>query len=247
MSDGGISSFPNQRTDTRTRPAPRIAAGGLLRVNVPEAVGAKTVVGQLSVDQVEGAGFVTAYGCDDGIPTDNDRLVSRSDLNYDGAVSPVASNRLIVQADADGDVCFYTLRPAALVVDVNAVSAVGISSFPNQRTDTRTGSSAPGGTGGTDGVPVWPPYEALPALDGVAALTGLPADAAVAAQPILAVKIDNYWRARPQFGTRPGRRRDRGERRGRHPLRRAVPLAHPGRARSGAVGRAPATSTCCRR
>ena len=42
----------------------------MLRVNVPEAVGAKTVVGQLSVDRIEGAGFVTAYGCDDGIPTD---------------------------------------------------------------------------------------------------------------------------------------------------------------------------------
>jgi hypothetical protein len=201
VSDGGISSFPNQRTDTRNRPTPLIGAGGLLRVNVPQAVGAKTVVGQLSVDQVQGAGFVTAYGCDSGIPTDDSGAISRSDLNYDGAVSPVASNRLIVQADANGDVCFFTLRPAAVVVDVNAVSAVGISSFPNQRTDTRTGGSAPGGTGSADGVPVWPPYDPLPAVDGgVAALTGLPADAAVVSQPILAVKIDNYWRARPQFG-----------------------------------------------
>ena len=48
-------------------------------------------------------------------------------------------------------------------------------------------------------VPVWPPYAALPPLVGVAALTGLPADASVTGRPILAVKIDNYGPARPQY------------------------------------------------
>jgi hypothetical protein len=43
-----------------------------LRVSVPEAIGGKTVVGQLTVDQVSTAGFVTAYGCADGLPTDGD-------------------------------------------------------------------------------------------------------------------------------------------------------------------------------
>jgi Protein of unknown function (DUF3048) N-terminal domain/Protein of unknown function (DUF3048) C-terminal domain len=47
---------------------------------------------------------------------------------------------------------------------------------------------------------VWPPYTTLPPLDGVAALTGLPADATVTNRPILAVKIDNYGPARPQWG-----------------------------------------------
>ena len=96
--------------------------GGVLRVSVPEAFGGKTVIGQLTVDQVVGAGFVTAYGCDDGIPTDASGSITRSDLNYDSAVSPFASNRLIVEADDDGDICFYTLRPAAMIVDVNAVT-----------------------------------------------------------------------------------------------------------------------------
>ena len=54
---------------------------------------------------------MTAYGCADGIPDRRRRVVSRSDLNFDPHASPVASNRLIVQADANGDVCFYTLRP----------------------------------------------------------------------------------------------------------------------------------------
>ena len=117
----------------------RIPGGEVLRVSIPEAVGGKTVIGQLTVDRAVGAGFVTAYGCDDDFPTNPDGTVSRSDLNYDGAVSPVASNRLIVKADNNGDVCFYTLRPAALIVDINAVTFdTGVNSFPNRRTDTRT-------------------------------------------------------------------------------------------------------------
>ena len=48
-------------------------------------------------------------------------------------------------------------------------------------------------------MPVWPPYTTLPALNGIAALTGLPTDATVTSRPILAVKIDNYGVARPQW------------------------------------------------
>ena len=117
----------------------RIPGGGVLQISVPEAFGGKTVIGQLTVDQVVGAGFVTAFGCDDGIPTNSDGSIARSDLNYDAAVASFASNRLIVKADNNGDICFYTLRPAALIVDVNAVTFdTGISSFANRRTDTRT-------------------------------------------------------------------------------------------------------------
>ncbi|MEP1123883.1 MAG: DUF3048 domain-containing protein, partial [Ilumatobacter sp.] len=50
-----------------------------------------------------------------------------------------------------------------------------------------------------NGVPVWEPYEILPPLDGIAALTGLPADASVTSRPIVAVKIDNFAVARPQW------------------------------------------------
>ena len=198
VSDAGINSFADERTDTRTLPSPRVAGRGVLRVSVPQATGGKTVVGQLTVDRVLGAGYVTAFGCDDGLPTDAEGVVSRSDLNFDGAVSPVSSNRLIVKADANGDVCFYTLRPASLIIDINGASDVGISSFPNRRTDTR--AQLPPGSVNPIEVPVWPPYEPLPALQGIAALTGLPADATVTSRPILAVKIDNYGVARPQWG-----------------------------------------------
>ena len=200
VSDVGIASFANVRIDTRASNHPRLAAGEVLRVSVADAVGNKTVVGQLTVDRVSGAGFVTAFGCDDGIPTDASVGITRSDLNLDGRVSPVASNRLIVEADSDGDICFYTQQPAAIIVDINAISAVGISSFPNQRTDTRAGG-LPVGSIFIPGIPVpeWPPFTPAAALDGVAALTGLPADATVTSRPVLAVKIDNYGPARPQW------------------------------------------------
>ena len=64
-------------------------------------------------------------------PHDAGGGITRSDVNYDGRVSPVASNRLIVQADADGDVCFYTNTRVDLIVDVNAVSFdVGVDLVP---------------------------------------------------------------------------------------------------------------------
>ena len=198
--DVGVSSFPNRRTDTRTSPTPRVARGGVTRISVPEAAGRKTVLGELTVDRATTRGFVTAYGCDDGIPTDGSGAIGRSDLNFDGAVSPVASNRLIVQADDQGDVCVYTSQSAALIVDVNGVSGAGISSFPNRRIDSRTGIVTDGGGVSPDGSRTWPSFQPLPALLDIAALTGRATDPATAARPILAVKIDNYATARPQWG-----------------------------------------------
>lgn len=200
VTDNGIASFPNRRTDTRVpRGGPQVAAGGHVRVHVPEAVGAKTVIGQLTVDRASEPGFVTAFACDDGIPIGNDGQISKSDLNYNGLVTAFASNRLIVQADADGDVCFHTSRPVDVIVDINAVSSnTAINSFANRRTDTRTGTTPV--IPGNGAIPTWPEYQPRPALNGIAALTGEPADATVTARPIIAVKIDNYRVARPHWG-----------------------------------------------
>ncbi len=190
--DVGIRSFPNRRTDTRVGfgGTPQVPAGGVVRIAVPEAVGGKTVIGQLTVDRATATGYVTAYGCDDGVST-------RSDLNFDGHVTPAASNRLIVQADAGGNVCFRTTAAVDLIVDLNAVSGVGITSFPNQRTDTRAGTTT-AELPSVGPVPVWPPFTPAPALSGIAALTGRPAGADVTNRPIVAVKIDNFRLARPQ-------------------------------------------------
>ena len=115
-----------------------LSVGEVLRVSVPEAFGGKTVIGQLTVDRAQASGFVTAFPCEGGLPGKDDGGVTRSDLNFDGTISPVASNRLIVEADDQGDVCFYTSSPVAMIVDVNAVSFDGgITSITNRRTDTR--------------------------------------------------------------------------------------------------------------
>ncbi len=59
-----------------------VAAGWVVRVPVPDAIGGKTVIGQLTVDRATEPGYVTAYGCDDGMPTSSSGATSRSDLNY---------------------------------------------------------------------------------------------------------------------------------------------------------------------
>lgn len=200
VSDVGITSFPNRRSDTRTmKGTPSLGAGGVTRVNIPAAVGGRTVIGQLTVDRTSEAGFVTAYGCADGLPKVAGGGSGRSDLNFDGRIDPVASNRLIVQADRNGDICLSTSAPADIIVDVNAVSGVGITSFPNRRTDTRSGTTT-SEFPGTAAVPEWPPFEPAPPLDGVAALTGLPANDTITSRPIVAAKIDNFRVARPQWG-----------------------------------------------
>jgi hypothetical protein len=200
VSDVGITSFPNRRTDTRTvKRTPSLGAGGVTRVNVPAAVGGRTVIGQLTVDRTREAGFVTAYGCEDGPPQTPGGGSGRSDLNFDGRVDAVASNRLIVQADRNGEICFSTSAPADIIVDVNAVSDVGITSFPNRRIDTRAGTTA-SGPPGTAASPEWRPFEPGPPLVGVAALTGASASETITRRPIVAVKIDNFRAARPQWG-----------------------------------------------
>ena len=218
----------------------------MLRVSVPEAVGGKTVVGQLTVDRAVGAGYVTAYGCDDGIPTDADGTVSqiRPQLRRQRLT------RVVEPADRQGRRqrrrLLLHLRPTALIVDINAVSDVGISSFPNYRIDTRSQVLPPGSVT-PNNVPVWPPYTTLPPLDGVAALTGLPADATIT-EPTDPGRQDRQLRRRPTaVGARAGRRDHRGERRRDHPVRRPVPhpicpMSSDRFGRHGSV-----TSICCRR
>ncbi len=72
---------------------------------------------------------------------------------------------------------------------------------PTTTTSTTTTTTEPVPTTVLDnGIPIWEPYEPLPALEGIAALTGEPAAADVTSRPIIAAKIDNYSRARPQWG-----------------------------------------------
>ena len=139
------ASVSAQRDDpVTTEPiaAQLVAAGGVVRIAVPEAFGGKTVIGQLAVDEAREPGFITAYGCANGLPRDTTGQITRADLNYSGSITATWSNRLIVQADGNGDICFYALTPVELIIDINGISFdTGISSFPNRRTDTRLATS----------------------------------------------------------------------------------------------------------
>ncbi len=200
VGDAGIDATVNRRSDTRS--AAVVGAGGVLRVNVPDAADSKTVLGQVTAARSTERGFITAFPCDEGVPVDETGDVDRSDVNINGVVAPVWSNRLIVEADDDGDVCFYTSSATHLVVDVNGVADGGITSFRSIRIDTRLDAQPSVTDLPTDaaGTPQWPEYFPLPPVDGVAALTGLAAGPDVTARPVVAYKVDNFRLARPHAG-----------------------------------------------
>src|SRR5690606_32417584 len=64
---------------------------------------------------------------------------------------------------------------------------------------TTTTTVAPFGLLNAAGLTDWPPFTPAGPLDGVAALTGLPAEPDVTARAVLAVKVDNAGPARPQW------------------------------------------------
>ena len=73
VSDVGITSFANRRVDTRTVGEPARAcrrACSASRCRRPPA--ARPSSGSSPSTVSPSAGYVTAYGCDDGIPTDGD-------------------------------------------------------------------------------------------------------------------------------------------------------------------------------
>lgn len=200
VAEDGIEGFSNRRTDTRsTKP---LAAGKTMKIHVPEAVDRRVVLGQLTAVNPKGDGHLVAYPCADGIPGVTNDADLRSDLNYDGAVANEWSNRLIVEADDDGDVCLYTYETTDIVVDINGVAIDGLLGFPNIRVDTRVPTDPKDhpltGLVGTD-VPEFVPLTTRGVHPDVAALTGRPASEAIRKRPIIAVKVDNYGQARPQW------------------------------------------------
>jgi hypothetical protein len=93
-----------------------------------------------------------------------------------------------------------TIRTTTTTVPATTTSTTSTTVPPTTTTTTTTTTTPVPTTLVDNGVPIWEPYEPRPALVGLAALTGEPVGQEIANRPIVAVKIDNYARARPQWG-----------------------------------------------
>lgn len=103
------------------------------RAGVP-AAGAVAAVLNIAVTESSGAGFVTAYPCDEAMPT-------AANLNH--LAGQTTSNSVVAKLDLDGRVCLYTLSAAHLVVDVQGWFGIGayLPATPRRLMESRGGLS----------------------------------------------------------------------------------------------------------
>jgi len=119
-----------------TRPAPltvgprsiHLDAGETYTANIWGANGncvipanASAIVMNLTATQTGGGGFVTAYPCDSQRP-------NASSLNY--SAGQTAGNALVAKLSAAGQLCFFTLAAADLIVDINGYFPAGTAYSP---------------------------------------------------------------------------------------------------------------------
>jgi peptidoglycan/xylan/chitin deacetylase (PgdA/CDA1 family) len=98
------------REDELLSGVPPVPAGGVVEVATGTAPG-QTVVGQVTIDQARGPGFLTVYPCADGRPV-------ASDLNY--TPGQPTTNAVVTRADAAGKICIYTHATTHLIYDQTA-------------------------------------------------------------------------------------------------------------------------------
>jgi 2',3'-cyclic-nucleotide 2'-phosphodiesterase (5'-nucleotidase family) len=131
----GPSESPNAQ---RTVPIGKVGGATELRVKAADlaglipAGGVTAVSMNVAVTNPEGPGFVTVYDCS------TRRLVAS--VNY--LRGETVSNAVIAPVSPQGDVCFYSLAAADIVVDVNGWFDGGYNGIqPNRVFDTRAGES----------------------------------------------------------------------------------------------------------
>jgi hypothetical protein len=123
---------PRRVLDTREGAAVPVAASGVAVLDAA-ALGVTTdttgVMLNLTVTDASGPGFLTAYPCDAGRPT-------TSNLNF--VAGDVVANFVVVEPDADGDVCVYAHTMTHVVVDLLGTLNAGFTGgAPLRLLDTR--------------------------------------------------------------------------------------------------------------
>lgn len=163
---GLVPNPPDRVLDTRTgRGAPlgKVAAGGILRLDLAGKVGPDTdsVVMNLTATEADGAGYLTAYPCDDDLPP-------VSNVNFEAGEN--VPNLVMVQLAADASVCLFAYQRTHVVADLAGRFDVDAGDrylpvTPVRLLDTRDGTGRPSGklsagapvrlqVAGTSGVPV---------------------------------------------------------------------------------------------
>ena len=118
---------PNRVIDTRN--GGRVGVGGTLRIHTSSTAGA-TVLGNLTVVNPDGPGYVTAYPCSTAQP-------QASNANY--TTSQTVATFAAVASDQSGDICVYTQAGADLIWDQISQSAAIAARSPIRLLDTRWG------------------------------------------------------------------------------------------------------------
>lgn len=100
------------------------------RAGVP--AGADTVAVNLTAVEAQGAGFMTLFPCDVGLP-------NASNLNFEAGGTAAAS--AVVKLSGDGRLCIYSDDAAHVILDVNAQAAGApglVTVTPGRLADTRS-------------------------------------------------------------------------------------------------------------
>lgn len=135
--EGFVATQPERRLDTRVGPGPigLVPAGGT--VVIATGAASRTVLGNLTVTEPQGAGHLRVWPCDQPMPT-------ASVANF--AAGETVANFLAVPTDASGSICVYAAAPAHLLFDQVSVTAGIDAHAPARILDTRmlAGALSPG-------------------------------------------------------------------------------------------------------
>ena len=152
---------PTRILDTRNglgAPTGKVAAGQVLTVQVAGHGGTPVDLSaaalNITVDNADADGFLTAFPCDQSRPT-------ASNLNY--IVGKTVPNLVIAKPSPSGTVCLYSSATAHLLVDVSGYFPAGSTytpvANPTRIVDTREGlgvsAVGPVGVKSTLQIPMW--------------------------------------------------------------------------------------------
>ena len=225
----------------------KAAAGGVVRVHVTDTANA-TVLGNLTIDQPDDAGYTTVYPCIEPRPI-------ASNSNY--LPGQTIANFVAARADALGDICIYTTAAAHVIWDQVAATTAITATNATRLADTRTGTkptaaaevrvhvtntpnvtvlgnltiNQPDGGGYTT---VYPCAEPRPIASNSNYLPGQTIANFVAARADAARRHLHLHHRRRARHLGPSRRHHRDHRHQRHPPRR-----HPHRHQTNRGGRSP--------